>query len=70
LHGGKLSFDRTVNREKIPLLNGGYKKSTYYEVEIEDIAPSTEWIDKMKTLGMFEESLKNKYQTVYDIVHG
>lgn len=42
----------------------------YYEVEIEDTVPSFEWIDKMKNLGMFEESLKNKYQTVYDIVYG
>lgn len=54
---------------KIPLLNGGYKKSTYYEVEIEDTVPSTEWIDKMKTLGMFEESLKTSIK-LYDIVYG
>ncbi len=59
-----------IDECKIPLLNGSYKKESYYEVEIEDTVPSTEWIDKMKTLGMFEESLKNKYQTVYDIVYG
>ena len=59
-----------IDECKISLLNGGYKKEAYYEVEIEDTVPSTEWIDKMKTLGMFEESLKNKYQTVYDIVYG
>lgn len=57
-----------IDHCRIPLLNG--KKEMYYEVEIEDTVPSFEWIDKMKTLGMFEESLKNKYQTVYDIVYG
>lgn len=57
-----------IDHCRIPLLNG--KKEMYYEVEIEDTVPSFEWIDKMKNLGMFEESLKNKYQTVYDIVYG
>ena len=73
LNGGykkEAYYEVEIDECKIPLLNGGYKKSTYYEVEIEDTVPSTEWIDKMKTLGMFEESLKNKYQTVYDIVYG
>lgn len=42
----------------------------YFEMEIEDINPSKEWLDGLKIFGTMEESKKNKYQTVYDLVYG
>lgn len=42
----------------------------YFEMEIEDINPPKEWVDSLKIFGSMEESKKNKYQTVYDLIYG
>lgn len=48
----------------------GSERVRYMEIEIEDIVPTEEWVNELKKFGSVEESKKNKYQTVYDLVYG
>lgn len=62
-------FDIPVEIDTCSIIVNG-KRVIYREIEIEDTTPTKEWLDKLKIFGTMEESNKNKYQTVYDLVYG
>lgn len=62
-------FDIPVEIDTCSIIVNG-KRVIYKEIEIEDTTPTKEWLDKLKIFGTMEESNKNKYQTVYDLVYG